>query len=432
MNLVVTALKMRAPGMSLNRVPLFVWGIVTQSLMLVFALPPLDLANLMLFLDRRLHMRFFDTAKGGDAALWQHLFWLFGHPDVYIIVLPAMGIISTIIPTFSRRSIIGYPYVVLATVATGIISFGVWVHHMFAVGLSNVSLTFFSAATLTISVPAGIQMLAWIGTMWRGRVVLNPAMLYAMSFIITFVVGGVTGVMFAVVPFDQQVTDSYFVVAHFHYVLFGGAVLPMLGGLFYWWPKMTGRMTSHAGGVISCVLIFIGMNLTFFPMHIQGLLGMPRRIYTYPSGYGWGTYNLIETIGAYLLALGFLWTLFVFVQSLLSGPPAPDDPWGANTLEWATGSPPKPYNFPVIPTVHSLNPLWDGKSLASMEDHRHDETRTMTKTHMALRTSELDTRLEKVMVMPEETPVPFLTAALLTAFFVSMLLSAYHAAEVSF
>ncbi len=414
MNLVITFLKMRAPGMSLNRVPPFVWGIVTQSFMLVFALPPLDLANLMLFLDRRLGMRFFDTAKGGDAVLWQHLFWLFGHPDVYIIVLPAMGIVSSIIPTFSRRSILAYPYVVLATVATGIISFGVWVHHMFAVGLSDVSLTFFSAATLTISVPAGIQMFAWLGTMWRGRVVLSPAMLYAMSFIITFVIGGVTGVMFAVVPFDQQVTDSYFVVAHFHYVLFGGAVMPMLGGLFYWWPKLTGRMTSHKGGVISAVLIFVGFQVTFFPMHIQGLLGMPRRIYTYPAGYGWGTYNLIETIGAYVLAFGFLWTLFVFAQSLLSGPVAPDDPWGGNTLEWATGSPPKAYNFPVIPTVHSLNPLWDGRTLQSMVDHRHDDQRTMTEVHRTLRTSELDGRIERVMSMPGETVQPLLVAAFLT------------------
>ena len=432
MNFIVTFLKMRAPGMSLNRVPLFVWGIITQSFMLVFALPPLDLANLMLFLDRRLGTRFFDTDKGGDTVLWQHLFWLFGHPDVYIIVLPAMGIVSSIVPVFARRSILAYPYVVLATVATGIISFGVWVHHMFAVGLSDVSLTFFSAATVTIAVPAGIQMFAWIGTMWRGHVVLHPAMLYAMAFIITFVIGGVTGVMFAVVPFDQQVTDSYFVVAHFHYVLFGGAVLPMLGGLFYWWPKMTGRMTSHAGGVVSCVLIFVGMNVTFFPMHIQGLLGMPRRIYTYPAGYGWGTLNLIETIGAYILAFGFLWTLFVFVQSLLSGPRAPDDPWGANTLEWATGSPPKAYNFPVAPTVHSLNPLWDGRTLQSMVDHRHDPQRTMTDHHQALRTSELDARIERVMAMPGETPQPLLVAVFLTMTVCFLVADIMLAAAVSF
>jgi cytochrome c oxidase subunit 1/cytochrome c oxidase subunit I+III len=431
-NLIVTTLKMRAPGMSLNRMPLFVWAIVTQSFMLVFALPPLDTANLMLFLDRRFGMRFFDSSHGGDAVLWQHLFWLFGHPDVYIIVLPAMGIVSTIIPTFSRRSILAYPYVVLATVATGIISFGVWVHHMFAVGLSDVSLTFFSAATLTISVPAGIQMFAWIGTMWRGRLRLEPPLLYAMSFIITFVLGGVTGVMFAVVPFDQQVTDSYFVVAHFHYVLFGGAVLPMLAGLFYWWPKMTGRMTNRRGGIISCAWIFVGMNLTFFPMHISGLLGMPRRIYTYPADYGWNIWNLLSTVGAYVLALGFLYTFFVFAQSILSGPRAPDDPWGANTLEWATGSPPKPYNFPVIPTVHSLNPLWDGKTLATMVEHRDDEQRTMTDHHQALRTTELDGRIERVMSMPGESAVPLAAAVCLTASVCLLLADYMLAAGIAF
>jgi cytochrome c oxidase subunit 1/cytochrome c oxidase subunit I+III len=431
-NFIVTALKMRAPGMTLNRVPIYVWTVVTQSSMLIFALPSLDLANAMLFLDRRFDTNFFDIKHGGDAILWQHLFWIFGHPDVYIIVLPAMGIISTVIPTFSRRPITAYPLVVLATVATGIISFGVWVHHMFAVGLSQVSESFFAAATLTISIPAGVQMFAWLVTMWKGRVVITTAMLYAVSFIVAFVIGGVTGVMFAVVPFDQQVTDSYFVVAHFHYVLFGGAVLPMLAGLFYWWPKMTGRMTSHKGGIVSFILVFTGFNVTFFPMHFAGMLGMPRRVYTYPSGLGWDIPNLISTIGAFILAAGFLWTFFVFAQSLLSGPRAPDDPWGANTLEWVTGSPPKPYNFPVIPTVHSLNPLWDGKSLASMEEHRHDYNRTMTSTHLALRTSELDTRVEKIMPMPEETPVPFATAVLLTAFFISMLVGAYHAAEVSF
>jgi cytochrome c oxidase subunit I+III len=429
-NFIVTALKMRAPGMSLNRVPLFVWAIVTQSLMLVFALPPLDTANVMLFMDRRFGTHFFDTSHGGDAVLWQHLFWLFGHPDVYIIVLPAMGIVSSVIPVFSRRPIAAYPLVVLATVATGIISFGVWVHHMFAVGLSTVSLSFFSAATLTISVPAGIQMFAWLGTMWMGRVRITTAMLYAVGFIVAFVMGGVTGVMFAVVPFDQQVTDSYFVVAHFHYVLFGGAVLPLLAGLFYWWPKMTGRMTSARGGLISFVLVFAGLNLTFLPMHISGLLGMPRRIYTYDGDLGWNVWNLLSTIGAFLLALGFLFTLFVFVQSLLHGPRAPDDPWGANTLEWATGSPPKEYNFPVLPTVHSLNPLWDGKSLASMEEHSEDDVRVLTDEHQTLRTSEFDARLERVMTMPEETVQPLLVAASLTITVIFLLVGVYIGAYV--
>ena len=416
--------------MSLNRVPVFVWGIVTQSLMLVFALPPLDTANLMLFMDRRFGTHFFDTAHGGDAVLWQHLFWLFGHPDVYIIVLPAMGIISSVIPVFSRRPIAAYPLVVLATVSTGIISFGVWVHHMFAVGLGTTSLAFFSAATLTISLPAGIQMFAWLGTMWQGRIWVTTPMLYAVGFLVTFVVGGVTGVMFAVVPFDQQVTDSYFVVAHFHYVLFGGAVLPLLAGVFYWWPKMTGRMTSSRGGIASFTLVFIGLNLTFFPMHIAGLLGMPRRIYSFDSDVGWNVWNLLSSIGAFVLALGFLLTLFVLVQSLLHGGRAPDDPWGANTLEWATGSPPKDYNFPVLPTVHSLNPLWDGQTLASMEEHTDDEVRTLLQKHQTLRTSEMDARLERVMSMPEETLTPFLVAASLTITVVFLLTGVYVGAYV--
>jgi cytochrome c oxidase subunit I+III len=430
-NFIVTALKMRAPGMTLTRVPIFVWSLVTTSFMVVFALPPLNVANLMLFMDRRFGTGFFDPELGGDAVLWQHLFWLFGHPDVYIIVLPALGIISSVIPTFSRRSIAAYPLVVLATVATGIISFGVWVHHMFAVGLADVSLTFFSAATLAITIPGGIQMLAWVATMLGGRVVMTTSMLYACGFIAAFMLGGVTGVMFAVVPFDQQVTDSYFVVAHFHYVLFGGAVLPILAGLFYWWPKMTGRMTSPRAGVWSFVLVFGGFNVTFFPMHISGLLGMPRRIYTYSDGLGWNVWNLASTVGAFVLAAGLMLTVVLFAHSLLRGPRAPDDPWGANTLEWATGSPPKPYNFPVVPTVHSLNPLWDEQTLPSMETHRDDDERTMTEEHMAMRTSELDGRFEAVMPMPSDTPVPFVTAVFLLIAVTGVLLSGYAVAAVA-
>jgi cytochrome c oxidase subunit 1/cytochrome c oxidase subunit I+III len=431
-NLIVTALKMRAPGMNLARVPVFVWAVVTQSFMLVFALPPLDLANAMLFADRRFGTNFFVEGKGGDTILWQHLFWLFGHPDVYIIVLPALGIVSSVVPVFSRRPIAAYPFVVLATVATGIISFGVWVHHMFAVGISEAAESLFAAATLTISLPAGIQMFAWIATMWRGRVVLTTAMLYALSFVAAFVVGGVTGVMFAVVPFDQQVTDSYFVVAHFHYVLFGGAVLPLLAGLFYWWPKMTGRTINETAGKWSFALVFTAFNLTFFPMHVTGLDGMPRRIYTYGPDLGWTTGNVISTIGSYLLGAGFLLTLGVFVESLLRDRWAPDDPWGGNTLEWLTASPPEEYNFPVVPTVHSLNPLWDGQSVGSMTTHRHDEMRTMvSEHHRTLRTSELDGRIETVMTMPGETTQPLWLAVCLTATFVFLLAGWYVAAGVA-
>jgi cytochrome c oxidase subunit 1/cytochrome c oxidase subunit I+III len=296
---------------------------------------------------------------------------------------------------------------------------------MYAVGLSEVSYSFFAAASLTITIPSGIQMFAWIGTMLSGRVVMNPAMLYAVGFIIAFVIGGVTGVMFGVVSFDQQVTDSYFVVAHFHYVLFGGAILPMLAGLYYWWPKLTGRMPSNRAGYISFATVFLGFNVTFFPMHIVGLLGMPRRIYTYRSGLGWDTYNLISTIGSYILAAGLLWTLVSFIYSLFRGPLAPDDPWEGNTLEWATGSPPKPYNFPVIPTVYSLNPLWDGQTLASMERLKDTDERTLAEEEMTLQTSELDGRIEQPITMPSETPVPFLTAVWLLLAVLAMLYSSY-------
>jgi len=431
-NLIVTALKMRAPGMTLARVPVFVWAIVTQSFMLLFALPPLDVANAMLFTDLRFHTKFFVESGGGDTILWQHLFWLFGHPDVYIIVLPAMGIISSVIPTFTRRPIAAYAFVVLATVATGIISFGVWVHHMFAVGISDVAQTFFAAATLTISLPAGIQMFAWLATMWRGRVVISTAMLYAVGFIITFVIGGVTGVMFAVVPFDQQVTDSYFVVAHFHYVLFGGAVMPLLAGLFYWWPKMTGCAVNETAAKWSFAVVFIGFNLTFFPMHLSGLLGMPRRVYTYDSDLGWTVWNVLSTAGSYVLGAGFLLTLGVFAEALLRRRWAPDDPWGGNTLEWATASPPEDYNFPVVPTVHSLNPLWDGESLPSMVAHRNDGVRTMTEKHEALRTSELDARIETPMAMPSDTPVPLWLALALTLSVVFLMAGWYVASVVAF
>jgi cytochrome c oxidase subunit 1/cytochrome c oxidase subunit I+III len=425
LNLIVTTLKMRAPGMTLARMPVFAWSVLVQSFMLLFALPPLDLANAMLFMDRRFHTGFFAEGKGGDTLLWQHLFWLFGHPDVYIIVLPALGIVSSVVPVFTRRPIAAYPFIVLATVATGVISFGVWVHHMFAVGISEVAESFFAAATLTISLPAGIQMFAWIATMWRGRVVISTAMLYAIGFIVAFVMGGVTGVMFAVVPFDQQVTDSYFVVAHFHYVLFGGAVLPLLAGLFYWWPKITGRTINETAGKWSFALIFTGFNLTFFPMHISGLDGMPRRIYTYGPDTGWTLWNVLSTAGSYLLGAGFVITLGIFVESLLRDRWAPDDPWGSNTLEWATASPPEDYNFPVIPTVHSLNPLWDGRTLPSMAEHRHDPQRTMLEHHKTLRTSELDARVEAIIAMPSDTTVPLWLALSLTVSVIGLLSGLY-------
>jgi cytochrome c oxidase subunit I+III len=428
-NFIVTALKLRAPGMSLNRVPLFVWAIVATSFAVVFALPPLNLANAMLFLDRRFGMDFFEPASGGDPILWQHLFWLFGHPDVYIIVLPALGIVSAIVPTFSRRPIAAYPLITLAMIATAVISFGVWVHHMFAVGLPQLSMSFFSAASLVITIPGGIQIFSWVVTMLRGRVVLATPMLFVIGFLITFVLGGLTGVMFAVVPFNQQTTDSYFVVAHFHYVLFGGSVMPILGGLYYWMPKFTGRMLSERLGRWSFWLVLIGFNLAFFPMHISGLLGMPRRVYTYQAGLGWAVWNLLSTVGAFVLAVGLALTLVNILVSLRRGAPAGADPWGGETLEWAAASPPRSYNFAVIPVVHSLHPMWDEQTLSSMDGARRSlpvsDERVLASEHETLRTSELDAEAEHPIEMPEITIVPLVAAAGLLAVVLGLLLGVY-------
>nr|WP_152992294.1 cytochrome c oxidase subunit I [Nonomuraea pusilla] len=430
-NFISTALKLRAPGMALNRVPVFVWALVVTSFMVVFALPPLNVANALLFLDRRFGTKFFQPAGGGDAVLWQHLFWLFGHPDVYIIVLPALGIVSAVVPVFARRPIAAYNLIVLATVATGIISFGVWVHHMFAVGLPQLSLTFFSAASIVITIPAGIQMFSWLATLLMGRLVVGVPLMWVAGFIVLFVLGGVTGVMFAVVAFDQQVTDSYFVVAHFHYVLVGGAVFPIVAGLFHWWPKFTGRMTSERAGRWSFWTSFAGFNLAFFPMHVSGLLGMPRRVYTFSSGLGWDAWNLLSTVGAYVFGVGLLIALGTFVHSLRRGRPAPPDPWGGDTLEWATASPPKPYNFAVVPAVHSLHPLWDRRSLASFTEGGRAEDRVLAGGHEVLRTTELDGEAERALEMPEDSVVPLVAAATLFVAVLALLLGGGAVAVVA-
>jgi cytochrome c oxidase subunit I+III len=299
---------------------------------------------------------------------------------------------------------------VLSTIATGVIGFGVWVHHMFATGLPQLSLSFFSAASLIVTVPSGIQIFAWLTTIVLGRLVVRTPMLWVLGFLVVFVAGGVTGVMFAVVPFDQQAHDSYFVVAHFHYVLFGGAVFPIIAGIYYWFGKFTGRMLSERLGRWSFWLVFIGFNVTFFPMHVLGLLGMPRRVYTYEPSLGWDGWNLVETIGAYVLLVGLALTLYNVVRALRRGPAAPDNPWGGDSLEWATSSPPKEYNFPVVPTVHSLHPMWDEKTLATMARDGDDPDRTLTHGKQALRTSDLDGVPEHTLPLPEESPLPVLTA----------------------
>jgi cytochrome c oxidase subunit I+III len=420
-NFIVTIFKLRAPGMSINRMPLFAWAILATSLSVVFALPSLTVANVMLELDRRAGFHFFDPSRGGDVVLWQHLFWIFGHPDVYIIFLPAVGIVSTIVPTFARRRIVGYVWLALATMSTAIIGFGVWVHHMFAVGLPATTLAFFSAASMLITIPSGVQIFGWLGTILSGRPVVRTPFLFVLAFLWVFVVGGVTGVMFAAVPFDQQITDSYFVVAHFHYVLFGGAVFPIFAAIYYWYPKVYGRMMDERLGRLAFWLIFLGFNLTFFPMHIAGLLGMPRRIYTYLPGLGWDLWNLLSTIGAFVLATGILVVMVDAVWSYRRGALAGPDPWGAADLEWATSSPPPHYNFLEIPTVRSATPLWDQPELLEMGRRIHDLRMTLAEGHDTLGTSVVDAEGEAVLAMPGPTYVPILTAVGIAATFAGFL-----------
>jgi cytochrome c oxidase subunit I+III len=424
-NFIVTILKMRAPGMSINRIPLFCWAMFAQSLSIVFAFPALSAANILLTLERKFHFHFFEASHGGDALLWQHLFWLFGHPDVYIIFLPAIGIVSSIIPTFSRRPMVMHTWLALSTLATAFIGFGVWVHHMFATGLPQITMTFFAAASLLITIPSGIQVFGWIATLLTGAPVVRTPLLFVLGFIVTFVIGGVTGVMFAVIPFDQQVTDTYFVVAHFHYVLFGGAVFPIFAGFHYWWPKLTGRLYSELLGQVSFWIFFVGFNVTFFPMHIQGLLGMPRRVYTYPDGLGWGIYNLLETIGAFTLALGILLVVVNLLGSLRWGKPAGPDPWGGDTLEWATTSPPPEYNFPAVPLVRSETPNWDVADRA--EDRRRLERNelVLAEGHEALATTALDADADQVLEMPPESPWPLILTLMLAIVFSFLLVGHY-------
>jgi cytochrome c oxidase subunit I+III len=413
--LIVTIFKQRAPGMSLNRMPIFVWSILVMAFMIVFAMPPLVAASVMLALDRVIGTYFYNPLQGGNPLLWEHLFWWFGHPEVYIILLPALGAVSMIVATFTRRPVFGYTFVVLATVSIGILSFGLWVHHMFAVGLPLLGMSFFAAASMTIAIPSGVQIFAWIATMWSGRLVLKTPLLYVIGFIIIFVLGGITGVMVAAVPFDWQVHDSFFVVAHFHYVLIGGVVFPILGGLHYWFPKFSGRMPSESLGKLSFFLTFIGFNVTFFPMHILGFWGMPRRVYTYLPGLGWDGLNLLATVGAFLLAFGilvFIWNLF---WSFLRGEQAGDNPWDADTLEWATSSPPPGYNFPVIPAVHSREPLWNKppETTTTQEDQEPEQCPPfglLTQRREALGTSPFDAMPQMRIVLPRPTIVPFFTA----------------------
>ncbi len=361
--MVVGILRMRAPGMSINRMPMFCWAMLVTSIMIVFAFTVLLVGTAMLELDRKELTSFFDAADGGDPLLWQHLFWVFGHPEVYIMFLPAVGIMSHIVQTFARRPLMSYTLMVLALIATGFLSFGLWVHHMYVVGLSPVALGFFAAVGAVVAIPSGVNVFGWIATIWAGRPVWRTPLLFAVAAIVIFTIGGVTGVMVAAVPFDFQAHDTYFVVAHLHYVLFGGSIFPIFAALYFWFPKFSGRLLSERLGWWSLGLMFVGFNLAFGPMHWSGLEGMPRRVYTYPVGLDLEGYNLASSIGAFTLAFGVLLTLINFAWSLRRGREAGGDPWKGDTLEWSQSSPPEDAQFRAIPVVRSRHPLWDQTSL---------------------------------------------------------------------
>jgi heme/copper-type cytochrome/quinol oxidase subunit 1 len=408
--------------MSINRLPIMVWGTLTASAANLIVVPAVSLAFLMLWMDRQFGTHFFDPSGGGQPLLWQHLFWIFGHPWVYAIVLPAMGMVSDGLPVFCRRPLVGYSFVALSTVATMILGFGVWVHHMFATGLPGMGLSFFSGASIVITVPSAVAVFAWLATIWLGRPVITTAFLFFSSMILLFVIGGVSGFMTASVPVDWQLTDTYFVVAHLHYVLIGINLFPVVGAGYFWFPKMSGRMLDERLGRWNFWTMFLGFNLAFLPMHLTGLFGMPRRVYTYAEGMGWDTLNLITSIGSFVFAIGVLLFFINVAKSWKGGAIAGANPWDAPTLEWSVSSPPPPYNFAIIPTVASRHPLWEqrldeGGAVSSL-----DRGMLLDSGKETIGTSALDAEPDMVLEMPGDSLAPLLLALGISILFVGLLL----------
>jgi cytochrome c oxidase subunit I len=429
-NFIVTFFRTRAPGMSIDRVPIMTWGTLTASVANVLVVPAVSLDFFLLWLDRQAGTHFFDPHAGGQPLLWQHLFWMFGHPWVYAIVLPAMGMVSEGLPVFCRRPLVGYTPVALSTVATMILGFGVWVHHMFATGLPYVTMSFFSAASIIIVVPSAVAVFAWLATIWLGRPVINTAFLFFASMILLFTIGGVSGFMTASVPADLQLNDTYWVVAHIHYVLIGINVFPVVGALYYWFPKMSGRLLDERLGRWNFWTMFVGFNLAFLPMHLTGLFGMPRRVYTYPAHTGWTALNVITSVGSFLFAAG---TLLLFINVLVSlrrGKPAGANPWDAHSLEWTTTSPPPPYNFAVVPTVNSRHPLWEGRLEEGEGRTAISEGPALEHEKEAMLTSSIDADPMLIAKMPEDSVTPFVLTLAMALFFTGLLIHGWTLAVI--
>ncbi|MGE6606689.1 cytochrome c oxidase subunit I [Halomonas sp. NPDC076908] len=430
--LVVSILRTRTQGMALHKMPLFAWYILAMALMIVVGFPPLILGSILLELERAVGMPFFEIAGGGDPILWQHLFWLFGHPEVYIIFLPAAGIVSTLIPVFAGRPIVGYGWVVFAIIVTGFISFGLWVHHMFTVGIPQLAQAFFSAASMLVAVPTAIQVFVWLATLWLGKPKMKLPMLWIVGFLVIFVCGGLTGVMLALVPFNWQVHDTHFVVAHMHYVLVGGMFFPLMAGLYYWLPLFSGRMPSETIGKWGFWLTFIGFNTTFLIMHWTGLLGMPRRIYSYEEGTGWDIFNLISSVGGFVMSAGIAMVLLDIALHFRFGKPAKHNPWNADTLEWANSMPPSAYNFVSLPKVDTRHPLWDNPDLPrAMAEGEHSLSVATNGRREMWGTDPITGKIREIIHLPGNSWWPLFAAMALAVVCISLLTRVYLLAGVA-